>query len=305
MESLNPKTVNELFIQKLDSEHEKVAQEAAAFIRTKLREVAFSRKVINPVYVTKADLQRSTQHDQLVKIVDIEPDSSAMQITLRGQPTVRYVEGDRFEVSFFNISSEEFQKTEEELLAYEMPITEIIERNSIKDIQRIEDTAFMAAVEAAITASGKSTTYTPAVSGTIEMGAFVKLFNLLEMGSDGTGSNPLKTDLVLMNQTDFNKFAALPATTIGSAVAGEQYINGYRYDTILGKKLIVTNKGDLVAPKAIYAFAAQEFLGKFFVLNDTKFWVEKKRNLIKWSAYETIGMAIANNLAIAKLTLTI
>lgn len=305
MESLNPKTVTELFIQKLDSEHEKVAQEAAAFIRTKLREVAFSRKVINPVYVTKADLQRSTQHDQLVKIVDIEPDSSAMQITLRGQPTVRYVEGDRFEVSFFNISSEEFQKTEEELLAYEMPITEIIERNSIKDIQRIEDTAFMAAVEAAITASGKSTTYTPAVSGTIEMGAFVKLFNLLEMGSDGTGSNPLKTDLVLMNQTDFNKFAALPATTIGSAVAGEQYINGYRYDTILGKKLIVTNKGDLVAPKAIYAFAAQEFLGKFFVLNDTKFWVEKKRNLIKWSAYETIGMAIANNLAIAKLTLTI
>jgi len=305
MESLNPKTVNELFIQKLDSEHEKVAQEAAAFIRTKLREVAFSRKVINPVYVTKADLQRSTQHDQLVKIVDIEPDSSAMQITLRGQPTVRYVEGDRFEVSFFNISSEEFQKTEEELLAYEMPVTEIIERNSVKDIQRIEDTAFMAAVEAAITASGKSTTYAPAVSGTIEMGAFVKLFNLLEMGSDGLGSNPLKTDLVLMNQTDFNKFAALPATTIGSAVAGEQYINGYRYDTILGKKLIVTNKGDLVAPKAIYAFAAQEFLGKFFVLNDTKFWVEKKRNLIKWSAYETIGMAIANNLAMAKLTLTI
>lgn len=236
MESLNPKTVNELFIQKLDSEHEKVAQEAAAFIRTKLREVAFSRKIINPVYVTKADLQRSTQHDQLVKIVDIEPDSSAMQITLRGQPTVRYVEGNRFEVSFFNISSEEFQKTEEELLAYEMPVTEIIERNSIKDIQRIEDTAFMTAIDAAITASGKSDTYSPAVSGTIEMGAFVKLFNLLEMGSDYLGSNPLKTDLVLMNQTDFNKFAALPAVTIGSAVAGEQYINGFRYDTILGKK---------------------------------------------------------------------
>ena len=108
-----------------------------------------------------------------------------------------------------------------------------------------------------------------------------------------------------MNQADFNKFMALPATTIGSGVAGEQYINGFKYDTLLGKKLIVTNKGDLVPEKSIYAFAAQEFLGKFFILNDTKFWVEKKRNLIKWSAYETLGMGIGNIQGVAKITLTI
>jgi len=302
MENLNPRTVNELFIQKLDTEHEKVAAETAAFIRTKLREVAFSRKIINPQYVTKADLQRSVYHDQLVKIIDIEPDSSAMMINLRGTPDVRYVEGKRAEMQFFNISSEEFQKVEEELLAYEMPITEVIERNSIKDIQKIEDTAFMTGVAAAITTSGKSTTYAPTTSGTIEIGAFVKLFNLLEGAS--TGTTPLKTDLVLMNLADFNKFLALPATTIGSGVAGEQYINGYKYDTLLGKKLIVTNKGDLVPEKTIYAFTSQEFLGKFFILNDTKFWVEKKRNLIKWSAYETISQGILNTNACAKLTLT-
>lgn len=302
MENLNPRTVNELFVQKLDTEHEKVAAETAAFIRSKLREVAFSRKIINPQYVTKADLQRSVNHDQLVKIIDIEPDSSAMMINLRGNPDVRYVEGKRAEMQFFNISSEEFQKTEEELLAYEMPITEVIERNSIKDIQKIEDTAFITGVNAAITASSKSTTYTPTTSGTIEIGAFVKLFNLLEGSS--TGVNPLKTDLVLMNLADFNKFLALPATTIGSGVAGEQYINGYKYDTLLGKKLVVTNKGDLVPEKTIYAFTSQEFLGKFFILNDTKFWVEKKRNLIKWSAYETISQGILNNLSCAKLTLT-
>ena len=301
MENMNPRTVNELFIQKLNDEHEKTAVEAStsAFVRSKLREVGFARKIINPLYVTKADLQRSIQHDQLVKIVDIEPDSAAMQITLRGNPTVRYVEGQRFEISFFTVSSEEFQKTEEELLAYEMPVTEIIERNSVKDIQKIEDTAFMTAIEAAITASTKSTTYSPAVSGTIELAMFVKLFNLLEGSS--TGVNPLKTDLLLMNQADFNKFAILPATTIGSGVAGEQYINGFKYETLLGKKLVVTNKGDLVPEHTVYAFAAQEFLGKFFILEDTKFWVEKKRNLIKWSCYEMIGMGIGNVLSAAKI----
>ena len=304
MENMNPRTVNELFIQKLGDEHEKTAVEAstAAFIRVKLREVGFARKIINPLYVTKADLQRSVKHDQLTKIVDIEPDSAALQITLRGNPTVRYVEGQRFEISFFLVSSEEFQKTEEELLAYEMPVTEIIERNSVKDIQKIEDTAFMTAINTAITTSGKSTTYTPSVSGTIELGAFVKLFNLLEEAN--TGVNPLKADLILMNQSDWNKFSILPATTVGSGVAGEQYLNGFKYETLLGKKLVVTNKGDLVPALQIYCFAAQEFLGKFFVLEDTKFWVEKKRNLIKWSAYEMIGMGIGNVRACAKLTLT-
>lgn len=301
MESVNPRTINELFVQKLDTEHEKVAAETAAFIRTRLREVSFARKIVNPQYVTKADLQRSVQWDQLVKIVDIEPDSAAMTINLRGNPDVRYVEGQRVEVQFFNVSSEEFQKTEEELLAYEMPITEVIERNSIKDIQKIEDTAFMTAVAAAVAKSGKSVSYTPAASGTIEILAFTKLFNSLEAV---TTTSPLKTDLVLMNLADFNKFMALPATTIGSAVAGEQYINGFKYDTLLGKKLVVTNKGDLVPTGTIFAFASQEFLGKFYILNDTKFWVEKKRNLIKWSAYETIAQAIINVNAVAQLTLT-
>jgi len=308
MENLNPRTVNELFVQKLDNEQEKTAVEAStsAFIRTKLREVGFARKILNPLYVTKADLQRSLYHDQLVKLIDIEPDSAAMQITLRGNPDVRYIEGQRFEISFFNVSSEEFQKTEEELLAYEMPITEVIERNSVKDIQKIEDKAFMAAVDAAITSSGKSTTYTPVSSGIIELGAFVKLFNLLEDSATTSNANPLKTDLILMNQADYNKFAILPATTIGSPAASEQYINGFRYETILGKKLVVTNKGEtgFVPQGAIYAFAAQEFFGKFLVLQDTKFWVEKKRNLIKWSAYEIIGMGIGNVKAAAKLTLT-
>lgn len=308
MESMNPRTVNELFIQKLNDEHEKTALEAStsAFIRTKLREIGFARKVINPLYVTKADLQRSLLHEHLTKIVDIEPESAAMQINLRGTPDVRYVEGKRFEITFGLVSSEEFQKTEEELLSYEMPITEVIERNSIKDIQKIEDKIFMKAINAAITSSGKSTTHTASASGIIDMSAFVKLINVLEESDVSASANPLKCDLLLMNQADFNRFAVLPATTIGSNVAGEQYVNGFKYDTILGRKLIVTNKGEtgFVPQGTIYAFAAQEFLGKFYVLEDTKFWVEKKRNLIKWSAYEMIGMGIGNVKAAAKIVIS-
>ena len=50
--------INELFIQKLDSSdgREKIASEGSAFIRTKLREVSFARKILQPQYVTKPDL---------------------------------------------------------------------------------------------------------------------------------------------------------------------------------------------------------------------------------------------------------
>ena len=300
MESVNTKALNEIFVNRLDTELEKVAQEVGQYIRTKLRENAFSRKIINPQYVTKADLQRTTLHEQLVKIVDIEPDAGAMLITLRGQPDVQYVEGDRAEVSFFGISSKEFQKVEEELLAYEMPITELVERNAVKEIMKIEDTAFMTAVAAAVAASSKTVTYTTTTSGIMELNMFTKLFNKMEDST--TGTNPLVVDVVLMNQADYNKLATLPATTVGSPAASEVYINGFKYATILGKKFVTTIKGDLVPEGTMYAFAPQEFMGKFYVLNDVKFWIEKKRNLIKWSAYETICMAIINNKAVAKLT---
>ena len=293
--------LNELFVSRLDSPdgREKVAAEGTAFIRTKLREVSFARKILNPTYVTKADLQRSINHDGLVKIVDIEPDSSAMAINFRGGADTRYVEGERYEIPFFMISSDDFQKTEEELLAYEMPITEVIERNSLKDIQEIEDGAFISRVNTAITATSK--TANVATTGqVITKAVLTGLFNLLE----SNGTDKLKTDIVLMNNQDFNELLLWDATSVGDTVGAEIVINGFTYSSLLGKKLIVTNKSDLVPKNRVYGFAGEEYLGNFFILNDTKFWIDKKKNLITWSAYETLGMGLGNIRGCAKIQIT-
>jgi hypothetical protein len=97
----------------------------------------------------------SVNHDTLVKIVDIEPQSRAMTLTFRGQPTARFIRAPRAEVPFFTISSEKFEKTEQELLAYEMPITKIIEDNSVKDMQEIKDREFLRTSESAVQALQK------------------------------------------------------------------------------------------------------------------------------------------------------
>ena len=311
-DSISASTVNELFVQKLNTPEgiDKVAQEGSAFIRSKLREVSFARKIINPQYVTKADLQRSVNHDGLVKIIDIEPDSKAMVVNLRGNPDFNYVMGERFEIPFFMVSSEEFQKTEEELLAYDMPLTEIIERNSVHDIQRIEDENFLATADAAITlASGTQGTHvTGSYAGSgAEEGSIPK--NGIKQLFDSLDGNELRADTLLMDSTMFNRLFLYDATTVGDAVGSEVHVNGYSYATLFGRKLVVSNKvkkqnGSDLLNNTIYCFAAPDFLGQFLVLNDTKFFIEKRKNIITWAAYETIGMGIGNTNACAKLVLS-
>jgi len=295
---LQADTINELFLQKMDSKEgmDKVAMAGSAFIRQKIREVSFARKIVNPEYVTQADCQRSVQHEGLVKIIDIEPDSNATIINFRGEADTTYIAGERFEIPFFAVASDDFQKTEEELLAYEMPLTDVIEKNSIKDIQKQEDTAWMAKFEAAIAAdsANQSLATTLDSDGSIKKSSFVGLYDML----DGV---ELKTDVLLMNSKTFNKLLLYDATSVGDAIGSETYINGFTYSTLFGRKLIVTNKVDLVGD-AIYGFAAQEYIGKYFILNDLKFWVDKKRNIITWGAYETIGAGIGNTKSIVKIT---
>ena len=298
MENLSASTLNELFVQKLNTPEglDKVAQEGSSFVRQKLREVSFARKVIQPQYVTKADLQRSVNHDGLVKIVDIEPDSHAMTVNFRGEPDFNYIEGERFEIPFFMVSSTDFQKTEEELLAYEMPLTEVIEKNSVLDIQKVEDESFIGQIDAAIAVEGSAVTGSYDTDASIKKSDFKALYDVLD-------GNELKTEVILMDSKMFNRLFLYDATSVGDAVGSETTVNGYTYSTLFGRRLIVSNKVTLLDNK-IYAFTHQDFMGQFLVLNDTKFWIEKKKNIITFAAYESIGMGIGNTKSCAKITLS-
>jgi hypothetical protein len=111
-------TLNQLFMAHLENPEakEKLAQVTQTYVRDKLRENSFARKIIPPQQVTKADLQVSVNHDTMVFLDEIEPNSRAMSLTFRGQPTARFIRASRYEIPIFTISSERFEKTEQELL---------------------------------------------------------------------------------------------------------------------------------------------------------------------------------------------
>lgn len=303
-------TINQLFSAHLETPEgkEKVAAVAQAYIRDKLRENSFARKIVPPQMVTKADMQVSVNHDTMVYIDEVEPNSRAMSLTFRGQPTARFIRASRYEIPVFCISSERFEKTEQELLSYRMPITKVIEDNSVKDIQEIEDYRFLVYVEAAVQATGQIVRGEQAVDdatangagtgfrGQIQRGDLISLFNELD-------GNRRRLNKVLMNEVDWNDQLRWTIEDYGDAQQSKIVIDGFTYDRIMGRMVVRTVKTDILQTGNIYGFTSPEWLGKFLVMNNTKFYIDKVANMIMWQAWEDIGMGIGNVASLAKLEL--
>jgi hypothetical protein len=296
-EGLDATTFNNLFIEKLDTTEglQKTAAAGAAFVRSKIREVGFARRILPPESVTRADVTRSTEHDTLIKIVDIEHGSKAMAVNFSSTADERYLQGKRYALPFFKIESEKFVKTEGELLAYDYPITKVIEENSIKDIQRVEDEKFIEYAEAAIAVTGKKIA---SAATAVDRKELTSLFKMIDF-------DELSVGCALMNTVDYDDWMIQPATEIGSPLASEITVDGYKYQSILNRKLVVTNKHNIVLPGNIWAFTEPAYLGNFFILNDVKFWIKKEADLVVWKTWEYIAEGFGNIRSIAKIELDV
>jgi hypothetical protein len=296
-EGMDAQTFNNLFVEQLDTVDgiKKTAAAGAAFVRARIREIGFGRRILPPESVTRVDLTRSTDHDTLIKIVDIEHDSKAMAINFASEADERYIQGKRYALPFFKIESEKFVKNEGELLAYDYPITKVIEENSIKDIQKVEDIKFIEYAEAAIALTGKRLTSTATAVDRREMNSLFKMIDY----------DKLLADVALMNTVDFDDYMIQPAIEVGSPLASEITVDGYKYQHILKRKLVVTNKHDILLPGEIWTFTEPAYLGNFFILNDIKFWIKKEADLVMWKSWEYIAEGFGNIRSIAKIELDV
>jgi hypothetical protein len=298
MNGFEPVAFNNYFIESLSTPQgmEKVSEHGNAFVRTKIRETGFARKILPPESVTRTDCQRATNHDTLVKLVDIEHNSKAMAINFASEADDRYVQGKRYAIPFFKIESEKFVKNEAELLAYDYPVTKLIEENSVKDIQYVEDSKFLNYASAAIASSGKKIISAATELNRKELNSLFKMIDV---------DNGLTVGCTLLSIVDYDDWLIQPATEIGSPLASEVTVGGYKHEIMLGRKAVVTNKTDLVLPGHIWAFTEPAALGNFFMLNDVKFWIKKEADLISWKTWEYLGLGIGNIRSVAKIELDV
>lgn len=307
----------------------KIAAYGSKVVRDRLREASFAEAVIPPEDVDRSQCQTSPNHDGLIKMVPIEPTSRAMAMTFRGTPNVTFIRGQRVECAFYTIMSDMFQKPEQEFLAYDFPIAKVIEDNSVRDIGEIYDREFTIHIESAVQAlqaeaNGGSVTTLNATA--LQGGAPPAEFSVAkgELARVATTDNAtvlplqkpdivrlkklldgryLETKRLLLSKQDINDVLSWTVEDQGDKIQSETVVNGYKYNLLLGLEYVATIKTDVLRPGNVYAFTTPEFLGRAYVLNRVKFWIDKVINLLKFVCWKDVGMVIANIASVTKLEL--
>lgn len=320
-ETLNVQFLNNAFIDKLDQGLTKEAGTAmSTFVRQKLREDGFARKIFTPMMVTSSDLDRGLD-DQPRVIIEKEPDSIAATLPLSGKDEVRYFKGSRYEVGFYKIESKEFTKSKFELATYKTDIRHILQENSVKDIQKEEDGNLLTGLgnvfatrQAAATntdrdfpAEAQNAKYLTDASLT-GVSVVDKLMQLIQFMVDDFQ----KPGKLLISHQLYLAVLREPATQLGDQFATDAFKTG-AIDGFYGFEFITTNKSDLLSSDYLdtgnlatsratkgdlaIAFAPEQYLGQFYSLQEPTVFLKSEADMVSFKTYEAIGIGIGNTKA--------
>lgn len=282
-ETINVQFINQSFLDKIDNGLTKEAGVAmSAFVRQKLREDGFARKVLNPVMITAAELDRALTEEPQV-IVEKEPDSVAVNLPFLGRSELRYFTGTRYAVTFSKIESAEFKKSKFELATYRTDIRTVLQENSVKDLQKIEDTNFYNNILTVATAN--SNVYNVAGGFTVQT---------LMNGIKNLVAKQLPVGCILMTHEMYADLLKQPSTQIGSPAASDLYRGAATLDSFYGWRIITTLKNDILPNNQAICFAPPQYLGQFYILQDAMVFLKTEADIITFKTYEALGIGLGN-----------
>ena len=115
-------------------------------------------------------------------------------------------------------------------------------------------------------------------------------------------STRLVPEMCLCNSRTAMHFEGWNRDHVGGDASQDIMMNGWagNYDTWAGLKWVTTVKDDLVPDGTIFFFAAPEYLGRMYFLEDTTMYVKREGPMISFYAYEMLGGGIANTGALSR-----
>lgn len=320
MSELTTSQVNAAFFQKIASGRQEDIEKAAAaaedYTRVRLREDGFFRKILPPEPITNDDLDRLADSDRNQVVVDKEIDSGpAMTVPYGTRPAMQYINTDRYAVTIARTRTKKYYKDISTFRTDRADIRKLISNNLVKDLLAEEDTKFIAVSNAivgsaaaydatAFNADNSSSNQHYAVtlnSSYIDRIAFNDALNVLPRLSSNLVPSTLLVNSIMVN--DLQKWGL---DELGSDLAGEILIKGWSERELLGKRLIVTIKRNLVNDNELFMYAEPKFMGHFYTIQDATIHMEREDStIIKFFAFKEDGAAIGNTLSIGKATFSV
>ena len=312
-DNLNIEVLNREIIEAITDADDGVIKSASSagsnMIRRRIREDGFSRNILPPKAVTNDQLDRVADHDRPVMIEDMEPESrGAKSIPFGDTADTEFYYGSKYVCSFNAITTPEFTKDINELRTYRMDLRRVITDNALRDIQAEEDHQFLTAVNTIVGsvggtgASGRQQNFNIQKSNAnyFDRSDYVSVLSVLE-------DMNLNNGVFLMNRKTAKTFLTFNRDEIGGDLAQPLLTDGLtalQEAKIFGVKHLFTMKSDMVADNEMYLFAEPDYLGKFYTLQEPTMYVEKKKDILRFSARETISVTFANLAGVAKVNFT-
>lgn len=294
VQNVDTQFMNQQFIEKINRGLEKEASVSmTAFVRQKLREDGWTRKVFSPIPITSADLDRQLDEEPTV-ICEKEPDSVAANFAFLGRAPIRYWSGSRYPVTCSTVRTDEFKKSKFELATYRTDIQTVLQENSVKDLQEREDQNLYDRCSTMADANGNIIT----VSGGLNFQGIVTVAKKMV-------ANKLPVGCILMTQEMYLDLLAQPAVNAtssglgGGMGMGSQYANDMvrglgTLDSIYNYPIITTIKNNILPNNQIMVFTTPQYLGQFYTLQDAVVYLKSEADIISFHTYESVGIGIGN-----------
>jgi len=281
----------------------KQASAATNMIRRKIRENGFSRVIIPHKTVSDDDLSYLPNTELPVVVEEMEPESTgAKSISFNDSADTRFYRSDKFVVIFNKITTDEYTKNVDELRSYKGDLRGVVTDNALKEIQTEEDRAFISTVDRLVgtidTADGATGGIQHhGIAGGITRSSYVDSISFLE-------DRDLINGIFLMNRKTAKAFLKFKRDEIGGDLSQSLFTDGLSSlseGKVMSVRHIFTIKGDLVPNDVVYQFAEPNYLGRAYILQNVTMYVEKKKDILRFSAMEKIGVTIANVAAVNKV----
>jgi hypothetical protein len=333
------KLINDKFMEKIASGNlDKAAEVATDFTRLTLREEGILRKILPPQTITTAELDKQIDTDEPVKIVDKEVvQPLSMSVGFATLPKNVIMKGDRYRVDFARIVSPSYFQDVRRLEQYDYDIRNVFKENAVKDHMTAEDVPFFNLVNTIVqpasaptggtwaVPTGGGATWASPVTGKNQYYDFTKTYgnpngsssgltvsNMVDAlkilskgftpggGTLGANQTPIRlnTDIVLMNVNTGREYLKIAHSQIGDQ-AEEFFKDGLTLTTILGQKHLFTIKDDIIPDGLAYFFAAPQFLGKFYELEQPTMFVDRRAFMIEFFLYSSLGCSVGNPFGVA------
>jgi len=275
------------------------------FIRDKVRELGFARKIIEPIFVTSADLDRVPNNEQPAIILEKDIESKGMTVPFRGQGEQRYWEREDMVINFQKIESERINKSKFEMMTSKTPYTEVLKKRIVEEVQKVEDETLMNGLNTIVekaeeTAPGTQYQELEGGLNKTNIKILIQMLSRLKM-IPPTGPKPK----ILMTQNLKLELIELGMIEIGDSNVGKYWNEGVvGVDKLFNIPVVSTIKNDLVKDDEVFIIAPQDYFGRYFILQDHTMVIETKADMMNMYTYAAMGMGFVNTKGVCKIKLS-